>query len=333
MPLTVHLSTQAPFRARAEIARILRLDPSEVRVIAPDVGGGFGVKGSIQAEEIVTAHLAHVLNQPVVWRSTRSEDFLTTPQARDIQTDVEAAACQDGTILGLRVRPAANLGAYAAAPGPPMRLLNYPTGWYAIEHLQSDLDLVITNTTPTGPYRGAGRPEAAFVAERIVDEVAARLELDPVAVRKRNFIPPEAFPYRNAGGAVYDSGNYAATLDLALELADYSRLRAQQATRRASGELVGVGLATYTEVAGGGWEDGQVMVDADGRIIVHTGSSAHGQGHWTTFSQTTFSQLEQLVNAYVTPAVIPVFLALEFPEMRLSGLLCRALVSPGLVRR
>src|SRR5262249_43907638 len=215
----------------------------------------------------------------------RSEDFLTTPQARDIQTDVEAAACQDGTILGLRVRSAVNLGAYAAAPGPPMRLLNYPTGCYAIEHLQSELDLVLTNTTPTGPYRGAGRPEAAFVAERIIDEVAARLGLDPVAVRKRNFIPPEAFPYHNAGGAVYDSGNYAAALDLALEIADYSQLRAQQATRRASGELVGVGLATYTEVAGGGWEDGQLMIDVDGRIIVHTGSSAHGQGHWTTFSQ------------------------------------------------
>jgi carbon-monoxide dehydrogenase large subunit len=283
--LTVYLSTQAPFRARAELARLLGIDPHLVRVIAPDVGGGFGVKGSLQAEEIAVAHMARVLHETVSWRSTRSEDLLTTPQGRDIQTDVEAAVRQDGTILGLRVRSVANLGAYAVSPAPPMRLLNYPTGCYQIEHLHSDLDLVVTNTTPTGPYRGAGRPEAAFVAERVADEVAAVLGLDPVEVRKRNFVPPDAFPYRNAGGAVYDSGNYAAALDRVLELADYTTLREHQAARRARGELVGIGLSTYTEVAGGGWEDGQVTVEADGRVVAHTGSSAHGQGHRTTFSQ------------------------------------------------
>lgn len=283
--LTVYLSTQAPFRARTELARLLGIDRQLVRVIAPDVGGGFGVKGSLQAEEIAVTYLAQVLRRTVSWRSTRSEDLLTTPQGRDIRTDVEAAVRQDGTILGLRARSVANLGAYAAAPGPPMRLLNYPTGCYQIEHLHSDLDLVVTNTTPTGPYRGAGRPEAAFVAERVVDEVAAILGLDPVEVRKRNFVPPDAFPYHNAGGAVYDSGNYVVALDRALELADYSSLRQRQVERRAQGELIGIGLSTYTEVAGGGWEDGQVTVEADGRVVVHTGSSAHGQGHRTTFSQ------------------------------------------------
>ena len=283
--LTIHLSTQAPFRARAELARILRLDPAQIRVIAPDVGGGFGVKGALQPEEITVAHLARTLARPVCWRSTRSEDFVTTTQGRDMQTEVEAAVCNDGSILALRLRTLANLGAYAVAPGPPMRLRHYPTGCYRIEHLQSELVYVVTNTPPTGPYRGAGRPEAAFVAERTVDEVAAALGLDPAAVRKLNFVPADAFPYRNAGGIVYDSGNYPAALDRALELADYAGQRARQQLRRSNGELVGIGLSTYTEVAGGGWEDGQVTIEADGRIVAHTGSSAHGQGHRTTFAQ------------------------------------------------
>jgi carbon-monoxide dehydrogenase large subunit len=283
--LKISLSTQAPFRARSEFARILRLDPEQIRVIAPDVGGGFGVKGSLQPEEVAVSHVARVLRRTVSWQSTRGEDLLTTPQGRDNQTQVEAAALHDGTILGLRLRSVANLGAYAVSPAPPMRLLTYPTGCYRIEHLQSDLDMVVTNTTPTGAYRGAGRPEAAFVAERVVDEVATALGIDPVEVRKRNFVPPEAFPYQNAGGAVYDSGNYAVALDRALEMADYTDLRSRQAARRAQGELVGIGLSTYTEVAGGGWEDGQVKVEADGRIVAHSGSSAHGQGHRTTFAQ------------------------------------------------
>src|SRR5262249_21506173 len=156
------------------------------------------VKGALQPEEITVAFLAHSLGRAVCWRSTRSEDFLTTTQARDMHTEVEAAVLADGTILGLRLRSLSNLGAYAVSPGPATRVLNYPTGCYAIDNLQSDLAFVVTNTPPTGPYRGAGRPEAAFVAERVVDEVAAQLDLEPVAVRKRNFIPPSAFPYRNA---------------------------------------------------------------------------------------------------------------------------------------
>jgi carbon-monoxide dehydrogenase large subunit len=283
--LTIHLSTQAPFRARSELARILRLDPDQLHVIAPDVGGGFGVKGSLQPEEITVAFLARKLNRPVLWRSTRTEDLLTTPPGRDLQTEVEAAYANDGTVLGLRLSTRANVGAYAASPGPATRLLHYPTGCYRIEHLQSDIDFVVTNTPPTGAYRGAGRPEAAFVAERVADEVAAALHLDPVEVRRRNFIPSDAFPYRNAGGIVYDSGNYAGCMDRALELADYAGLRREQAQRRSQGEIVGIGLATYTEIAGGGWEEGQVEVHSDGRVVAHTGSSAHGQGHRTTFAQ------------------------------------------------
>jgi aerobic carbon-monoxide dehydrogenase large subunit len=283
--LVVHLSTQAPFRAQTELARILRLNTDQVRVVAPDVGGGFGVKGALQPEELIVAYAAQTLGRAVCWQSTRTEDFLTTTQARDSQTVVEVALSNDGTVLALRLRTLANLGAYPASPGPPTRLLHYATGCYRIEHLDSEVQFVLTNTPPTGAYRGAGRPEAAFVAERVMDEVAALLGLDPVEVRRRNFIPPQDFPYRNAGGVVYDSGNYAASLDSALALADYEQLRLDQQARRARGELVGIGVATYTEVAGSGWEEGQVEIANNGRVVAHTGSSAHGQGHATTFAQ------------------------------------------------
>jgi carbon-monoxide dehydrogenase large subunit len=173
---------------------------------------------------------------------------------------------------------------------PVQRLLNYSTGCYRIQHVDSEVSTVFTNTTPTGPYRGAGRPEAAFVAERAVDAVAAELGLDPIEVRRRNFIPPEAFPYASAGGVTYDSGDYARALDRALELADYAGLRREQATRRARGELVGVGLATYTEVAGGGFEMGTVSLGADGTVTAVTGSSPFGQGVQTVFAQIVADQ-------------------------------------------
>jgi carbon-monoxide dehydrogenase large subunit len=285
--LVVRSSTQAPFLARNDLATSLGVEPQRLRVISPDVGGGFGAKALVHPEEAVVAWLARDLGRPVVWLASRSEDLHSTMQGRDMVSDVEAAVDDDGTIRALRLRTVANIGAYPLwqGPLPAMRLLQYPTGCYAIDHLDSELHMVLTNTAPTGPYRGAGRPEAAFVAERLVDEIAAELDLDPVDVRRRNFIPPDAFPYTNAGGITYDSGNYAAALDLALAHADYDRLRAEQAARRGRGELVGIGLATYTEVAGGGFEGAQVEVLPDGSVQAHTGASAQGQGHQTTFAQ------------------------------------------------
>jgi carbon-monoxide dehydrogenase large subunit len=210
-----------------------------------------------------------------------------------MRTHVEAAVRADGTIVALRLRSVANLGAYAgwAGPLPAMRLLQYPTGCYAIEHLDTELQLVLTNTAPTGPYRGAGRPEAAFVAERVMDRVAAEFRLDPAELRRRHFIPPAAFPYTNAGGITYDSGNYAGALDVALALVKYDELRRTQTARRTRGELVGIGIATYTEPAGGGWEGGQITVDSNGQVTAHTGASAHGQGHRTTFAQIVADKL------------------------------------------
>jgi carbon-monoxide dehydrogenase large subunit len=291
--LVIWTSTQAPFLARGDLATALRVEPTSLRVISPDVGGGFGAKAVAHPEEVVVAYLARALGRPVAWTASRTEDLQSSMQGRDMVTDVEAAVQSDGTIVALRLRTLANLGAYPfwQTPLPAMRLLQYPTGCYRIQHLDSEVTMVLTNTAPTGPYRGAGRPEAAFVAERMIDEAAAELGLDPVDVRRRNFVSAEEFPYTNAGGVTYDSGNYAGTLDLALQHADYDRLRQIQTDRRARGELVGIGLATYTEVSGGGFEGGQVEVEADGGVVAYTGSSAQGQGHQTTFAQIVADRL------------------------------------------
>jgi aerobic carbon-monoxide dehydrogenase large subunit len=292
--LTVWLSTQTPFLSRSDLARALGLPEDQLRVIAPDVGGGFGAKVGAHREDVVVAQLAVELRRPVAWVATRSEDMLATFHARDMLSDVEVAARADGTLLALRVKTWCNVGAYALwhGPLPGQRLLNYSTGCYRIEHLDSEVLTVFTNTTPTGPYRGAGRPEAAFVAERAADAVAAELGLDPVEVRRRNFIPAQAFPFTTAGGVTYDSGDYERALNRALERADYARLRHEQAERRARGELVGVGLATYTEMAGGGFEMGSVTLGPDGTLTAVTGSSPFGQGVQTVFAQIVADQFQ-----------------------------------------
>jgi carbon-monoxide dehydrogenase large subunit len=275
-----------PFLAREGVAAVLGVPEEQLRVIAPDVGGGFGAK-AFYREDALAAHLSMRLGRPVKWVATRVDDMLSTLHARDMVSYAEAAVAGDGRILGLRVRTLANVGAYLLRHGPlpPLRMVNYPTGAYRIEHLDAEVLEVLTNTVPTGPYRGAGRPEATFLIERVVDAVAMELGMDPAEVRRRNFIPPDQFPYRTAGGVTYDSGNYARALDLALEMSDYPRLRREQAERRARGELVGIGLATYVEVSGGGWESGVVRLERGGTVTAITGASPHGQGHETTFSQ------------------------------------------------
>jgi carbon-monoxide dehydrogenase large subunit len=291
--LTLWTSTQAPFRIRAEVARMLDLDETRVRVIAPDVGGGFGVKGGPYREEPLVAWLARRLRRPVKWISTRQEDLLTTQHSRGATATGALALDAEGRIRGLRAQIEAPLGAYlsfSASTNPRNHARCLP-GAYAIRDVDIQVAGALTTTPPVGAYRGAGRPEAAFLIERLVDEGARALELDPVEIRRRNLIPREAFPYTTATGQVYDSGDYAEALDRALVAADYEGLRRAQAARRRRGELVGVGVATYVEPAALGWESGVVRMERSGAVTAITGSSPHGQGHETTFAQVVADHL------------------------------------------
>jgi carbon-monoxide dehydrogenase large subunit len=291
--LIVCLGTQAAWLERTDLAKVLGMAEDELRVITPDVGGAFGAKMTAYREDAVVASLARHLDRPVRWMSTRLEDLHASMHGREASSEGEVAVLADGRILGLRVRTVANMGAYMMkfGAGPSQRMTTFPTGAYAIENLDAEVAGVFTNTAPTGPYRGAGRPEAAFFAERMLDEVAHALGLDPAEVRKRNFIPPDSFPYTTAGGISYDNGDYARTLDRALALANYPLLRQQQAERRTRGEIVGIGIASTVEVSGGGFESGEVTVQLDGAVMAITGSSPHGQGLQTTFAQVIADQL------------------------------------------
>jgi carbon-monoxide dehydrogenase large subunit len=291
--LTLWTSTQAPFRIRSEIARMLGLDEGRVRVIAPDVGGGFGVKGGPYREEPLVAWLSRRLRRPVRWIATRQEDLLTTQHSRGAASTGALAVDADGRIRGLRARIAAPLGAYlsfSASTNPRNHARCLP-GAYTIRDVDIQVAGALTTTPPVGAYRGAGRPEAAFLIERLVDEAARALALDPVEIRRRNLIPREAFPYTTATGQVYDSGDYVEALERALAAADYAALRRVQAQRRVRGELVGVGVSTYVEPAALGWESGVVRMERSGAVTAITGSSPHGQGHETTFAQVVADHL------------------------------------------
>jgi carbon-monoxide dehydrogenase large subunit len=283
--LTVWAGVQAPFRARAALATALGLAETDVRVIAPDVGGGFGVKGGLYAEEILTAALSRRLGRPVKWTGTRGEDLQMTQHAREQVHYIEAAFAADGAILGLRVRVIANQGAGARGAGATGHVERCIMGCYHVPAVATEGVGVYTNTVPTGAYRGAGRPEAALAIERVMDEGAAALGLDPAAIRRRNFIPPDAFPYSAVTGVSLDSGDYGRGLDECLRLLDEPAARHMQAEARARGELVGIGLATYLELTGAGWEAGAVRVLASGAVEAITGSTDQGQGHATTWAQ------------------------------------------------
>jgi carbon-monoxide dehydrogenase large subunit len=285
--LALWVSCQAPFRIRGEVARLLDLHESQVRVIAPDVGGGFGVKTGPYREEVLLAWLAMRLGRPLRWVATRREDFETTNLARGSVCESELALDAGGRILGLRARIVAPLGASLmfAAPGSPSNHARLLPGAYIVPSCDITVEGALTNTTPVSAYRGAGRPEACFVIERLMDSAARALALDPAELRRRNLIPADRFPYRTITGQVYDSGNYPEALRRALAAADYPALRRAQEARRGRGEVVGVGLASYVEPCALGWESGSVKVERSGRVTAITGSSAHGQGHETTFAQ------------------------------------------------
>jgi carbon-monoxide dehydrogenase large subunit len=292
--LTLWLTTQNPFLSRADLASVLGFPEHKLRVIAPDVGGGFGVKGPLYREEIVAAALAREIGRPVRWMSTRTEDLLTTIQARAAVTEAEGAVTADGEIVGLRARAVFDLGAHLLSLSlvPPMSASTHIFGPYRIQNAELQSIGVYTNTAPTGPYRGSGRPVGVYLIERLMDEAARAMRLDPVEIRRRNFIAPDAFPHRTPFGPAYDSGNYARALDRVVELADYAGLRREQAAARRRGEIVGIGVAAYVESTNVlGWESGVVRVERSGKVTAITGSSPHGQGHETTFAQIIADQL------------------------------------------
>jgi carbon-monoxide dehydrogenase large subunit len=286
--LSVWLSTQGPHRARAEIANVLGFPEHKIHLIAPDVGGGFGSKGPVYREDIVACYLALKLRKPIKWVATRSEDFITTIQGRDQAMTSEMALRKDGKILGLKVKVIANLGAYlhSSTAGPPQRMLGMACGSYQIQDCRVEIVAVFTNTCPTGPYRGAGRPESVLNIERLLDKAAAVLGMDRLEIRRKNFIRPDQFPYTTGTGVEYDSGDYEKPLTEALKMSSYDDLLRQRDERRRRGELVGIGFSTFVEPSGGaGFESGTVRVERTGEITVLTGSSSHGQGHETSWAQ------------------------------------------------
>ena len=293
--LTVWLSTQGPHRARADLATTLGIPENKIRLIAPDVGGGFGSKGPLYREDVLTSYLALKLRRPVKWIATRSDDFVTTIQGRDQAMTSELALKKDGTMLGLKVRVVANLGGYlqSSTAGPPQRMMGMAPGCYQIRDCHVEVVGVFTNTVPTGPYRGAGRPESVLNIERLIDKAAKDLGIDRLEIRRKNFIRPEQFPYKTAVGVEYDSGDYFKSLDEAIRLANYQDLLRQRDERRARGEIVGVGVSTFVEPSGGaGFESGTVRIERTGEITVLTGSSSHGQGHETVWAQIAAEMLK-----------------------------------------
>jgi carbon-monoxide dehydrogenase large subunit len=294
--MTIWSSTQNPHILKTMIAAMNGLGQHQVRAIAPEVGGGFGAKINIYAEEYVASVVSKKLGVPIKWIEDRSEAFVATTHGRDIIGYVDIAARRDGKVLGLKMRLIADIGAYnmlltAAIPTLTMLMAN---GTYDIPAIRTTLTEVFTNKTPTDAYRGAGRPEATYFVERAMDMLAHELKMDPAELRRKNFIPADKFPYQTQMGAVYDSGNYEKALDAALKAADWKGLIAERDQARQDGRLVGLGLSMYVEVCGlgpssslptGGWEHGQVTVERDGRITATTGASPHGQGNETTFAQ------------------------------------------------
>jgi carbon-monoxide dehydrogenase large subunit len=290
--LVVSTSTQNPHSVRTQIAATLGLPEIAVRVVAPEVGGGFGVKISVYPEEIVLAALALRLQQPVKWVETRSENLLATHHGRAQVANLEIAAKKDGTITGLRLRGLADLGAYPRDPSiPPL------TGWllsgvYKIRNIDLEIRTVYTNTMAVGAYRGAGRPEAAYFIERMVDLLGLELGMDPVDIRRKNFIPKDEFPYQTPNFPTYDSGEYDKALTRVLEIVDYPALREEQRQLRADGRYMGIGVSAFTEVCGfGPYDSATVRVEPTGMVTVTTGISPHGQGQETTFAQIVADQL------------------------------------------
>jgi len=294
--LTVWSATQIPHLLKTHLSQMLKLPENLVRVIAPDVGGGFGSKLNVYAEEALLGYLALKLNRPVKWSEERRENMQATIHGRGQVGDVEAAVKKDGTILGLRYKVVADIGAYHQlfTPAIPPFTGLMLSGCYKIPTISIEVIAAFTNKMSTDAYRGAGRPEATYVIERLMDRIAQELKIDPVKLRKTNFPAAKEFPFKTATGLAYDSGNYQLALNRALKLAGYEKLRREQKRMRSRGRYLGIGLSTYVEICAMGpgfWEYGKVEVDADGKVKVCSGASPHGQGQKTSFAQIVADQL------------------------------------------
>jgi CO/xanthine dehydrogenase Mo-binding subunit len=293
--LTAWLSTQTPHQDRMVLAGTLGLEPDQVRVIAPDVGGGFGAK-TINAEELLVVWLARKLGRPVRWTETRSESMIALPHGRAQRLDFTIGGTRDGKVLAYRLESLQDAGAYPALGAflPNLTAL-MASGVYDIPRIEFQGRAVATNTTPISAFRGAGRPEATQAIERAIDTFAAELGLDPAEVRRRNFISKDAFPHTTVTHAAYDSGDYEGALELALRSAGYDELRAEQQRRREEGgaKQLGIGLSCYVEITNGVAESefGEVEITPEGGAIVRTGSFSHGQGHETTFAMIAAERL------------------------------------------
>jgi carbon-monoxide dehydrogenase large subunit len=294
--LTVWNATQAPHRVKHFLVHLLQRPEQAVRVIAPDVGGSFGVKDCLFPEDVLMPYLAMRLGRPVKWIEERRENMLAY-HGRGHSLDIEAAVRHDGVILGIRVHIVADIGAYflLTTPSAPFNVCRRIVGPYHIPAISIELAGVLTNKTPTGAYRGTGSPEAAFCIERTMDLIAHDLELDPAEVRRRNFIPSDAFPYQAATGLTYDSGNYAQGMERTLELLDYPHWRARARQQRPDEPLIGIGLATFLKSSGAAGdhrvESAEVTITPAGDLIVYTGISPHGQGSETSFAQIVADEL------------------------------------------
>ena len=296
--LTVYVSTQMPHGFANRIAPMFDLDPAKLRVVAPHVGGAFGGKPGLAAEHCVAVAAARRLQRPVKWVETRSENLISMPHGRGQVQYVELGCKRDGTIVGMRCRIVGDAGTYAGFGGAlamgPTRMM--AQGVYRIPKISYSCAVALTNTTPMGAFRGAGRPEAAAMLERIIDIAGAELGIDPAEIRRRNFVQPDEFPYTTVMRTEYDSGDYDAALTEALRVAGYDQLRREQADRRARGDRVvlGIGVSAYVEITagGGGSEYGSVTVNADGTATIRVGTSAHGQGHATSFAMIVADQLQ-----------------------------------------
>ena len=301
--ITLWSSTQVPHVLRVLLALLTGIPENNLRVVAPDVGGGFGSKLQIYREEVLATVLAKQLGRPIKWTETRSENMVATHHGRDQIQDIEIAATREGKILGLKVDLLADMGAYLQiiTPGTPLLGMFMFPGIYKMDSYDFTCTGVYTTKTPTDAYRGAGRPEATFAIERIVDELAAELGMEPMELRRKNWITHEEFPFTSIAGLTYDTGNYEAATDKALEMFGYDDLRAEQAKRRADGDPVqlGIGISTFTEMCGlapsrtlgalkyvaGGWEHCTIRALPTGKLELITGTSPHGQGHATAWSQ------------------------------------------------
>jgi len=300
--LNLYTSTQVPHLVRTLVAGMLGLEENRMRVITPEVGGGFGSKLNIYAEEALMGFVAMQIGKPVKWIESRRENFLCTIQGRGHVDYFELAAKKDGTILGIKLKLIQDLGAYhqlLTPVIPTLSVLMMP-GLYRTQNIRADIVGAFTNCVPTDAYRGAGRPEATHGIERMVDILSDELKIDPAEIRLKNFVHKEEFPFPTATGLMYDSGNYAAPLEKALATVDYPKLRAEQTEARKQGKLMGIGICTYGEICGigpspatpaGGWESATVKIEPSGKVTILTGICHHGQGEETTFAQIAADEL------------------------------------------